>query len=205
LVVIAFSKGFWWGVAVLVFPAAEIIFAALHWRESKTPFLTNLLGGTAFVVLLVYMSVSTGRTEMLRRVLEVDLSKSEAQEVIQFLDKFIDPTESSGKVNEREKDEFEVLKNLNSGTILQQIDEKKIQTQTSSLQQAASGYKPIAVTKASIYIGKSMKVVGRNGVEHNGKLKKVGSDRLHFERWMQGGKFAFSLKTADIKALQVFR
>jgi len=68
-----------------------------------------------------------------------------------------------------------------------------------------SGYKPIAVADAGNYVGASIKVVGKDGVEREGILKKVGPDRLVLETWVYDGTFGFELRPADIKSLQVYR
>ena len=49
-----------------------------------------------------------------------------------------------------------------------------------------------------------MKVVVRNGLEHKGRLKNIGPDKLIFARLLYSGKFTFELKIADIKSLQVY-
>jgi hypothetical protein len=204
LIVIAFKKSVWWGLAVLLFPIAAIIFAVLHWRKSKTPFLTNTVSGIAFIVLLVYMTVSTGRLEMLRTVLEFELGESEVQAVMQLFENTVAHTESSGMNKEPEEELHEIL-DLARRTLTPQIDENKIKTQTLAPQQDPTGYKPIAITEASNYIGMIMKVVGKNGVTHKGTLKKVSLDGLLFERWMDNGKFTFKLRTTNIKSLRVYR
>ena len=211
LVVIAFKKGGWWGLAVLLTPILPIlaiptiIFLVKNWRESKIPFLTSLITELAFIVLFVYTSATTENLYLLRNYLEIELGKSKAQKVMQFVENTIGRTESSEVIKERENRELQEILDFAGRTASPQIDEKKIKTQTSAPQQAPTGYKPIAVTKAGNYIGKSMKVVVRNGSEHKGRLKNVDPDRLIFERFLLGGKFSFELKTADIKSLQVYR
>ncbi len=189
---------------LLFSPIADIIFAALHWSAAKATFLTNYICGTAFLVLLVIVSASTGSFDMLRMVLKTGLSESEVQKVVQFLDNSMDHTESSGIVKEREKEELNEILDLARRTLTAPIDEKKIKPQTLAPQQAPPGYKPIAVTEASNYIGMIMKVVGKNGVTHKGTLKKVSLDGLLFERWLDNGKFTFKLRTTSIKSIHVY-
>ena len=78
-------------------------------------------------------------------------------------------------------------------------------TEKKTPEQFPPGYGPIAVADASHYIGKTIKVVDKDGVEHEGTLLKAGPDRLVLEMWKYGGRFAIEMKTAELKSLQVYR
>jgi len=50
LIIAAFHESVLWGLGVLVIPIVGLIFVALHWQETKKPFLTNLAGLALIVV-----------------------------------------------------------------------------------------------------------------------------------------------------------
>jgi hypothetical protein len=207
LVFIAFKRGFWWGVGVFFLsPLSAIIFAIKYWKEAKSPFLTYIFTSTVFTALLIYMFVSMGAFELMRKAQQqIQVDESSNKEITQIIDSLVKHTESSEMVKEQENREMQEILDLAERTAPPPIEEKKVKTQTSAPQQTPEDYKSIAVTNAGNYIGNNMRVVGRNGIEHTGILKNVDPDRLIFERLLHGGKFAFELKTADIMSLQVYR
>lgn len=150
------------------------------------------------------MFVSLGASELMRLAQQkIQLDESDEQEIIQIIDSIIEQMEGSGTVKEQEKEGVHEIKSLPPETRSPQRVEKKVHREPPP-QQVHKKYKPIAVTKTSNYTGKSMKVVVRNGLEHKGRLKNIGPDKLIFARLLYSGKFAFELKIADIKSLQVY-
>ncbi len=50
LLVRAFQKSKWWGLAVLFIPFAALVFVFKHWDESWRPFLASLLGAAIIMI-----------------------------------------------------------------------------------------------------------------------------------------------------------
>ena len=55
------------------------------------------------------------------------------------------------------------------------------------------------------FIGKSLRVVTRDGSEYAGRLAKAGPVELHFDRHLPGGIFSIIVKRVDIRSLHVSR
>lgn len=50
IIVLAWEKGILWGVGCLLFPAAQLVYVALNWKQAKSPFFVLLAGFAAFFI-----------------------------------------------------------------------------------------------------------------------------------------------------------
>lgn len=60
LVVAGFKVHALWGIGMLLFPPVNFLFAFMHWKEARSPFLWNLISFTAAVALLFYGLTQSG-------------------------------------------------------------------------------------------------------------------------------------------------
>ena len=227
LVVVAFKKSVGWGFGVMLLsPITAIIFAIKNWRKSKKPFLIYITTSTACYAYIGYIFVYMGGLEMMDMAQKIQQGKFSEQEAVQFMDKTMDRMATSGMLDEQEKKELHeiqtIFEQMKKGDVSAKkkdtvsltepstgrasvTPEKEAEKEVAMAKPIPSGYKPNIVDEAGNYVGASIKVVGKDGVEREGILKKVGPDRLVLETWVYDGTFGFELRPADIKSLQVYR
>jgi hypothetical protein len=59
LLVVAFKKSVGWGIASLLIPFANVVFAFMNWQDSKKPFLV-MVGGIVLCVIGGWSMISSG-------------------------------------------------------------------------------------------------------------------------------------------------
>jgi len=68
---------------------------------------------------------------------------------------------------------------------------------------APPGYKRVSLGEAIDYVGQTVRVMGKDGNEHRGRLAEVGRDMLLVERHLTGGIVRFELAREDVDSLLV--
>jgi len=65
------------------------------------------------------------------------------------------------------------------------------------------GYKRVSVSDANRYVGRTIRVVGKDGIQTKGKLADVDSRYLLVERYLSSGTISFELDTKEVDSLLV--
>jgi len=65
------------------------------------------------------------------------------------------------------------------------------------------GYKRVSVGDADRYVGRSIRIVNKDGLQTKGRLAEVGSDSLLVERYLTSGTISFELSTSEVDSLLV--
>jgi hypothetical protein len=60
IVILAFRANFFLGCVCAIFPIAQLIYAALNWKETRWPFCLQL-GGMGLILLTVFVGIQTGQ------------------------------------------------------------------------------------------------------------------------------------------------
>jgi hypothetical protein len=59
IIVLGWQRSIWWGVLCLIFPIAQLIYVATHWKESKEAFL--MLAGGFVLMILATVAAAPGQ------------------------------------------------------------------------------------------------------------------------------------------------
>ena len=77
LLAVAFRRSPGWGFLVLFIPPAGLVFAITFWDEARRPFLAGTAAAVVTALLVVGVTVSTGRS--IQRQLKLEMSKAQAE------------------------------------------------------------------------------------------------------------------------------
>ena len=65
------------------------------------------------------------------------------------------------------------------------------------------GYKRVSIGDADRYVGRTIRVVGKDGIQTKGKLADVDTHYLLVERYLTSGTISFELETKEVDSLLV--
>jgi hypothetical protein len=65
-------------------------------------------------------------------------------------------------------------------------------------------YETVPLHTAGRYIGKSIRVIERDGLRYKGILAKADSDTLLIERYLAAGTVTFEISKAQIQTLEIY-
>lgn len=228
LVVLAFKRRVWWGVGVLLLsPITATIFALKYWDEVKKPFLAYIVTLFASMGAAIYVFTAWGGWEMVKTAYHVQqgienktLTEEEAKK---FMKSGLDFMEKASKSNEDRQEVAEmrkVLEKAESGSTekekrdersslentLARIQERAAKPETQGQTDTGSEgprSKEISFDQAKDYIGASVILTGKSGLEQEGILIAVSGNMLRLEKRMSGGKISFEMSKRHIESLRV--
>jgi hypothetical protein len=205
-VVIAFKEHILWGFGCLFVPLVIIVFGIMYWDKAKKPFLTYIIASILYAVLFfkVFFAMfqQAGVMELTTQVESGQITEQEAQQRIQqrMAEMFgVDAEQLPGAEQPQStEDQISVL--------TEQMNERAQQAEQQAAAPATQRikvYKSFRISQARQYMGETVRVISKSGVEKQGKLKDVKYDRLVLERNLRGGDFAFEVLFNDIETIEV--
>ncbi len=211
LVTIAFKKSTLWGVGVLIFFPAAIVFAIKNWEESKTPFLIYCGSCLAsFLVMFLALAVIGGAV------------MNEANAQFNQEGFAVEPTLGQADPGAGAQPDFATIPQATDAAPSPDLSpDDSIQFAQGDAVFDADRLSPaqfvpatmpmdetlltgkVSVNRASDAVGQAMRITGRDGLVYRGFLAEVKRDSLVFERYLNGGTFAFELPKRDVKSLEL--
>jgi len=216
LMVEGFKKHIVWGIGIFFIPFISIVFAVVHWKEAKKPFLINLLSSILLVAVLFEPMTAAMKesVQVMQRVETGELTEQQAQQMMvdrmrQILmgdtvtitdDDLLTPEEQEIQALQAE------LKIKNdaaraSQAYAQEQASKRVQVEKEL--RKVNVFTPIKLSQAKKYVGQKLRIVSFEGIERQGILRSAGFDRLTLDRKLAGGQFNFDVLTKDIKTIEV--
>lgn len=206
VVVIAFKQDVIWGLGCLFIPLIIIVFGIIHWDKAKKPFMVYIVCSiilAAMYVKIIYAVVSeSGALDLNAQVESGQITEQEAQQQIEqkMAEMFgLAPGQMPGGGEKMQSAEDKV------GSLTEQMNERARQAEQEAAPVDAKRikvYNAFKISQARQYMGETIRIVSKSGVEKQGKLKEVKYDRLVLERNLAGGDFAFEVPFDDIKTIE---
>ncbi|HYQ70823.1 MAG TPA: hypothetical protein VET88_02725 [Gammaproteobacteria bacterium] len=222
----AFKQHAVWGFLVLLLsPVGAFAYGVRHWASAKIPFLAYITTFTLSLFLALYLFSSWGGWELVKaynRVQEgIQARNLSREDASAFIHTSLDFGEKSG-LNPEAQEEFNTVRRH-----LEQLD--KVEAAKARAAQAAAEaaardelsraminkktqskkeqytlvYRPIPVDEAKNYVGYTVKVTRRGGLEREYRLAGATGSKLQFAQRNTAGTYSFSYYTRDIEKIRV--
>ncbi len=206
LVTIAFKKSTLWGVGVLFFFPAAIVFAIKNWEDSKTPFLIYCGSCVAsFLVMFLALALVGGAV--------MNEANAQFNQEGFAMEPTVEPTLDPNFAAIPQPATDSPAPDLGPDDTIQfaQGDPVFDADRLSAAQFVPAAMPPedplftgkVSVKRASTAVGQAMRITGRDGFVYRGWLSEVKRDSLVFERYINGGTFSFELPKRDVKSLEL--
>jgi len=212
LVVLGFKRHVGWGLAIFFLsPLSSLIYAIMHWREARAPFLINLGSG-----LLIGIVVFNIFSEVARQQIE-GFNDPAMQAYFQQLNE----QHQRGEITLEEMQQKTLLAMMTKQFPLEGLrpdlpdvssaDEEEIVEEVVEEEEVfeedvvtrRKSFIPLSVDNVGKHVGDKMKVYSNDGIVRSGTLERIEPDSLHFQQRVFNGTMLFEVRRKDIRRLEV--
>jgi hypothetical protein len=210
LAIVAFKTHILWGLAVLFLPFAPIVFAIMNWQESKKPFLINL--GSSVAAIMLFFGAGGAAFMMAARMApeamavtgpEFETDTNPAYVLAEATPPPASEPVSRDSINlgQRSSDDRDsnAITLAPSSTGLEPAQAGMAQPMRRHRRSPGDEI-PLDEIDES-YVGSTLRVVSKDGLDSNARLTTVGPTMLSFERDVGVGTVTFDLSHREIEAV----
>ncbi len=202
LAIIAFRKSTLWGVGVLIFFPAAIVFAIKNWQESKTPFLIYCGSCVASFLVMFLALALIGGAVMNEASAQFNQEGFTVEPTLQ--PDFAAIPQPSADSHAPDPGPEDTVQFAHGDSVFDADHLSTTQFVPASMPMDDPLFSgKVSVNRASDAVGQAMRITGRDGLVYRGFLAEVKRDSLVFERYINGGTFAFELPKRDVKSLEL--